>query len=478
MEQVVREDEINRYLIDGKDFIDDDLFTRLINETEVDEARIHEIIKKSRNLERLDLDEVAQLIALPTGHALWDEIFQAAHDIKDSVYGNRIVTFAPLYVSNHCVNNCQYCGYRTENSAITRKRLSDDEIRAEVKALVEAGHKRLIMVYGEHPLSDYEYIAQTLKVAYAVKSGNGEIRRINVNAAPLSIKSLQVLRDVGIGTYQVFQESYDRKRYAEIHPTGLKANYRWRLYALHRSLEAGADDVGMGALFGVADWRFELLGLLAHTIDLEKRFGGVGPHTISFPRIEHAVNTPYIEQSPWRIDDQTFTKIVAIIRLMVPYTGMILTCREPAAIRERLLELGVTQLDFGSNIGVGAYSQAQEDHARQQFVLSDTRTLDEGIRWLATRGRITSFCTADYRLGRTGRQFMCIAKKGNIQHMCRPNAVLTFTEYLLDYASPETKAAGAALVERELEAIHPAELQKHARELLARIHAGERDLYI
>jgi len=478
MDQVVREDEIERYLVNGRDFVDDDLFTRLIGETRFDEGRVREIIAKARSLARLDLDEAAQLVAIPKEHGIWDEIFKAAGEIKNSVYGNRIVTFAPLYVSNLCVNNCQYCGYRTENGAITRKRLTDEEIRAEVKALVEAGHKRLIMVYGEHPQSDYEYIAQTIKVAYSVKSGNGEIRRVNVNAAPLSVDSLRVLRDVGIGTYQVFQETYDRKTYANIHPSGLKANYRWRLYALHRSLEAGADDVGMGALFGVSDWRFEILGLLAHTIDLENRFGGVGPHTISFPRIEPAVNTPWIDNSAWKIDDETFIRIVAIIRLMVPYTGMILTCREPAAVRERLLDQGVTQLDFGSNIGVGAYSQAREDHARQQFVLSDTRTLDEGIRWLASRGRITSFCTADYRLGRTGRQFMCIAKKGHIQHMCRPNAVLTFMEYLLDYASPETRSVGAALVERELDGITPPELQRHTRELLARIWNGERDLYI
>lgn len=478
MEQVVHEDEIERYLSKGQDFINDELFTRLLSTSQVDEARIRDIIAKSSALERLELDEAAQLIALPQHHPLWEEIFHAAGRIKNSVYGNRIVTFAPLYVSNYCINNCQYCGYRKENSAITRKQLSDQEIKDEVKALIDAGHKRLIMVYGEHPRSDYDYIAHTLRLAYGVKSGKGEIRRINVNAAPLAIESLRVLREVGIGTYQVFQETYDRRVYAQLHPSGLKANFRWRLYALHRSLEAGADDVGMGALFGLSDWRFELLGLLAHTIDLETRFGGVGPHTISFPRIEPAVNTPYVEKAPARIDDETFIRIVAIIRLMVPYTGMILTCRESTGVRERLLDLGVTQLDFGSNIGVGAYSQAREDHARQQFVLSDTRSLDEGIRWLASRGRITSFCTADYRLGRTGRQFMCIAKKGQIQHMCRPNAVLTFMEYLLDYATPETKAVGAALIERELADITPLELQEHTKELLQRIKNGERDLFV
>ena len=300
--------------------------------------------------------------------------------------------------------------------------------------------------------SDYDYIAQTLKVAYSVKSGNGEIRRVNVNAAPLSVDSLRVLRDVGIGTYQVFQETYHRQNYETIHPSGLKANYRWRLYALHRSLEAGADDVGMGALFGVSDWRYEILGLLAHTIDLENRFGGVGPHTISFPRIEPAVNTPWIDNSAWKIDDETFIRIVAIIRLMVPYTGMILTCREPAAVRERLLDQGVTQLDFGSNIGVGAYSQAREDHARQQFVLSDTRTLDEGIRW--PHGRM-SFCTADHRLGRTGRQFMY--RQEGISSICYYGAYL--------HGIPITHHGNTACQQRlgEPDGITP-ELQRHTRD--------------
>jgi len=485
MQTVVREDEIERYMEDGRDFIDDALFERLLREARFDAARTREIIAKAETLTRLELDEAAALFAIPREHELWQEVFAAAGRIKESVYGNRVVTFAPLYISNHCVNACRYCGYRLENTAITRMRLSDEEILAEVEALVRVGHKRLVLVFGEHPNSDYEYIAHTMRLVYGVHAGNGNIRRTNINAAPLSIEALRVLHDVGIGTYQVFQETYNRRVYAEAHPSGLKAHYRWRLYAMHRAMEAGVDDVGMGVLFGLGDWRFELLGLLAHTIDLEKRFDGVGPHTISFPRIEPAVNTPYAESAasvrnagPGRVDDETFARAVAVIRLMVPYTGMIVTARESLAIRDRLLDTGITQLDLGSNIGVGKYSQASEDHSRQQFVLSDTRSLDDGIRWLASRGRITSFCTADYRLGRTGREFMCVAKKGCIQHMCRPNAVLTFKEYLLDYASPETRALGDAIITRELAGIAPGAVKDHALSLLARIEAGERDLYL
>ncbi|MDR2733927.1 MAG: [FeFe] hydrogenase H-cluster radical SAM maturase HydG [Spirochaetota bacterium] len=474
----VREDQIERYLENGRDYIDDALFTRLLAETAFDPGRAREVIAKSLGLERLELAEAAALIAIPREHELWQEVCAAAGRIKESVYGNRIVTFAPLYVNNHCVNACEYCGYRRTNSAITRKRLTDEELTAEIEALVQAGHKRLVMVFGEHPQADYDYIAHTMKIAYSVSVGRGNIRRTNINAAPLSIEALRVLHDVGIGTYQVFQETYNRAAYAAVHPSGLKAHYRWRLYSMHRAMEADVDDVGIGALFGIADWRFDLLGLLAHTIDLEKRFGGVGPHTISFPRIEPAVNTPWVETSPWRVHDDDFAHAVAVIRLMVPYTGMIVTAREGLAMRDRLLDTGVTQLDLGSNIGVGKYSQAAEDHAHQQFVLNDTRSLDDGIRWLASRGRITSFCTADYRLGRTGREFMCVAKKGEIQHMCRPNAVLTFKEYLLDYASPETRALGETLITRELAGIAPPALKERTLGLLARIEAGERDLFI
>jgi 2-iminoacetate synthase len=478
MRTQVREEEIAPYLEGERDFIDDALFERLLAETVFDPVRAREVIAKSLGLERLELAEAAALIAIPREHELWQEVCAAAGRIKESVYGNRIVTFAPLYVSNHCVNACEYCGYRQGNAAITRKRLTDAELIAEVEALVEAGHKRLVLVYGEHPDSDYDYIAHTMRLVYGVSVGRGNIRRANINAAPLSIEALRVLHDVGIGTYQVFQETYNREAYARVHPSGIKAHYRWRLYSMHRAMDAQVDDVGIGALFGIADWRFDLLGLLAHTIDLEKRFGGVGPHTISFPRIESAVNTPFVAASPWRVHDDDFAHAVAIIRLMVPYTGMIVTARENLEMRDRVLDTGVTQLDLGSNIGVGKYSQAKEDHAHQQFVLSDTRTLDDGIRWLASRGRITSFCTADYRLGRTGREFMCVAKKGEIQHMCRPNAVLTFKEYLLDYASPETRSLGEALITRELAGIAPPALKERTLGLLARIEAGERDLFI
>lgn len=480
MSRVIKQDEIDKYLKNGKDFIDEALIHRSLQNTVDPEPQyIRDIINKAKTLTRLDPEETAALINLsPENKELWQEIFQAAKAIKLSVYGRRIVTFAPLYASNHCVNNCLYCGYRTGNTATSRQRLSPSEIEAETRALINAGHKRLIMVYGEHPLSDADYIAESLKTVYSIKENRGEIRRANINAAPLSIRQLQMLKEVGIGTYQVFQETYHRETYAEVHRSGIKSNYRWRLYALHRSLEAGADDVGMGALFGLYDWRFEVMSLLLHTMDLEENFGGIGPHTISFPRLVSAQGTPFVQESPWLVDDSAFERIVAILRLSVPYTGMILTCRESETVRNNIIELGVTQLDFGSHIGIGEYSSRQDETNKQQFSLNDTRTLDEGIRWLADHGYITSFCTAGYRCGRTGEQFMDVAKHGKVHQLCMPNAVLTFQEYLLDFASEETKARGEYLIQKELNAIENPQLKELITGYLERIRNGERDLYV
>ncbi len=480
MENVIKQDQIDKYLNNGKDFIDEaKIIEQIEGNKNPDKKRILDIINKALNLERLAPDETAALINLdPDEKELWHEIYKAAKEIKLKVYGNRIVTFAPLYVSNYCVNNCQYCGYRIENKKIVRKQLTDEELKEEVEALVSEGHKRLIMVYGEHPLSDAEYIAHTLEVTYSVKVGNGEIRRVNVNAAPFSIEDLKLLKEVGIGTYQVFQETYHHETYKKLHPQGIKSNYRWRLYALHRSLEAGADDVAIGALFGLYDWKFEVMGLLYHAIDLEEKFGGVGPHTISFPRLEPAVGTPFYTKTKYLVDDDTFKRIVAIIRLSVPYTGMILTCRESPKVREEVLELGVTQLDFGSNIGIGEYSKHGLDYSKQQFLLNDSRSLDEGIRWLAQKGHIVSFCTAGYRCGRTGHYFMDIAKNGKVHTLCMPNAILTYKEYLDDYASPETKKIGEQLIQKELENIENPELKKIVIEYLERLDKGERDLYV
>ena len=476
---VIKQDEIDRYLKDDKCFIDEaQIWRHLEQNANPDPARIKDIIAKSRALHRLEPDETAALLHC-TDEDLWQEIYETGLQIKQEVYGRRIVFFAPLYVANLCVNNCAYCGYRSENEAIVRGALTMDGLRDEVRALVSKGHKRLIMVYGEHPCSDADYIAETIRTAYETKVDNGEIRRVNINAAPLSIEDFAKLHEVGIGTYQVFQETYHRPTYERLHPQNtLKGNYLWRLYALHRAQEAGIDDVAIGALIGLYDYRFEVMGLLMHAIDLEERFDGVGPHTISFPRLEPAVNTPWLENPQYKVADDQFKKLVATIRLSVPYTGMILTCRENPQLRRDVMMVGCTQLDAGSNIAIGGYAAEQEAGEKQQFMLSDNRSLDEVIHELAQMGMITSFCTAGYRCGRTGEYFMKIAKAGKVHCMCMPNAILTFQEYLEDYASPETKAIGAKLVQEELERLPVAELREHVKGLLNRVKAGERDLYI
>jgi len=318
IDNVIKPDQLEKYLNRGRDFINEELINQaLLANQNPAKTRLREIIAKALELERLNPDETAALLNC-SDEDIWQEMYQAGYRVKEKVYGRRIVTFAPLYVSNYCVNSCVYCGFRSENGQTIRHQLSLEEVEAEVAALVQQGHKRLIMVYGEHPASDVHYIAQTLIRAYNTKVGNGEIRRVNVNAAPMSVDDLKVLRDVGIGTFQVFQETYHHKSYQRLHPRGIKANYHWRLYSLHRAMEAGVDDVGIGALFGLYDWKFEVMGLLLHTIDLEQKFGGVGPHTISVPRIEPAVNTPFTQKTRYLVDDYSFKNLVTGIRLSVP----------------------------------------------------------------------------------------------------------------------------------------------------------------
>lgn len=478
MDNVIKPEEVEKFRKNGKDFINEtSIQEKLMANKQPEKQRIREIIAKALELNRLNPDETAALLNC-TDEELWQEMYAAGLKIKQKVYGRRIVTFAPLYISNYCVNNCVYCGYRIGNQETTRKRMSMEELAAEIKALISKGHKRLIMVYGEHPRSDVHYIAETLQVAYSTKEGNGEIRRANVNAAPLAIDDYKILRDVGIGTFQVFQETYHRPTYQRLHPSGLKADYAWRLYSLHRAMEAGVDDVGIGALFGLYDWKFDVMGLLMHTIDLEERFGGVGPHTISFPRLQPAVNTPFVEEDPYLVKDDIFKKLVTVIRLSVPYTGMILTARENAGIRNDVINVGCTQIDAGSNIGIGGYSEETLDYNRQQFILGDNRSLDEAIRDMAKLGYITSFCTAGYRCGRTGNYFMEIAQKGKVHNLCMPNAILTFKEYLLDYASDETRNEAEFLIEQELAALPSEQVRKSVSEMLNRIENGARDLFL
>ncbi|MDK2897684.1 MAG: 2-iminoacetate synthase [Candidatus Atribacteria bacterium] len=479
MENIVKEEEIEKYLENGRDFIDDTQIESLLAETKNPEPqKVRDIIDKSLSLARLEPEETATLLNV-TNPELWEEMYQAGGVLKRKVYGDRIVTFAPLYCSSFCVNNCLYCGFRQDNQLQQRQRLTQEEVKQETETLISLGHKRLVMVYGEHPLSDIDYIANTVQTVYHTRVGQGEIRRVNINAAPMDVDRLRILKEVGIGTFQVFQETYHHQTYRQVHPRGIKSHYQWRLYALHRAQEAGIDDVAIGALFGLYDWKFEVMGLLYHTIDLEKHFDGVGPHTISFPRLEAAVNTPFIQTSRYRVSDQNFKRLVTVLRLSVPYTGLIITAREPAHIRKEVIPVGCTQTDASTRIGIGAYSerQSQQELDRQQFEIGDSRSLDEVIQELAQMGYLTSFCTAGYRCGRTGRYFMDIAKKGKVHHFCIPNAILTFKEYLMDYASPQTREIGEKLISEKLFQIDQG-IKPKVEEYLQRIDQGERDLRI
>jgi len=442
-----------------EDFIDEAAIEELLVRHRSSEPKtVEDILEKARqNATRgalLSPEDVA-VLANVQDPQLWQAVFETADWIKRTVYGNRIVLFAPLYVSSPCVNNCAYCGFRSGNRDVQRRTLDMAELRAELTALVRAGHKRLIMVYGEHPASDCEYMCRTVEAAYQVKSGPGEIRRANVNAAPLFVEEYKAVRSVGIGTYQVFQETYHRPTYRKLHPAGtLKGEFDWRVFSLHRAQEAGIDDVALGVLFGLYDWRFELLGLLYHAMALEQAFG-VGPHTISYPRLEPALNTPIATGSPHRVSDDDFRKIVAVIRLMCPYTGSILTAQErPELRREVIRQGGVSQMDAGSRIAVGGYAEMDREHVpdRQQFMLADTRSLDDFILDLCREGYLPSFCTAGYREGRTGANFMPLAKHATVKNFCVANGILTFEEYLADYATEPVRRIGReTIIPRYLE---------------------------
>ena len=441
-----------------------------------DAIRIKDIVDKSLAKQRLNPDETAALINV-TNPELKELILEGAHTLKERIYGNRIVLFAPLYVGNECINDCVYCGFRISNKECNRATLSKEELIAETEALEDKGHKRLIMVYGEHPEYSPEYIAETVQTVYNVKHNKGEIRRVNINAAPLDIEGFRTVKSVGIGTYQIFQETYNEEMYKKLHPSGPKSNFLWRLDGLDRAMQAGIDDLGIGALMGLYDWHFEVMGLLYHTIHLETRFG-VGPHTISFPRIEPAIGTDFTMHPPYQVSDEDFKLLIAAIRLSVPYTGMILTAREPIAVRDEVMHYGISQIDAGSSIGVGDYAHKDEESKRKsQFVLGDTRTLDDVIYELASSGYIPSFCTSCYRAGRTGEHFMEFAIPGFVKRFCTPNALLTFAEYLYDYASPRTKKVGLELIDREVAKIEDPQMYVSVQENLAKMKEGIRDLH-
>jgi 2-iminoacetate synthase len=457
-------------------FIDPDEFWDLIKNTKPSPERVREVIAKSLDKQRLTLEETSVLINADSPELI-EEIKEGARELKKKVYGNRIVLFAPLYVGNKCTNNCTYCGFRTSNKFAVRQTLSDPQLVKEVEALEDNGQKRLILVYGEHPAYDAEYIAHTVRTVYSVKKGNGEIRRVNINAAPLDIDGFRKVKDAGIGTYQIFQETYHKETYQKYHLGGKKMDYDYRLTALDRAQEAGIDDVGIGALFGLYDWRFEVLGLVRHTNHFEACYR-VGPHTISFPRIQDASS---VNVDPrYMVSHDEFIRLVAILRLAVPYTGMILTARENAMVRREVMKFGVSQIDGGTKLEMGSYSESineEQDLNKEQFKINDSRSLNEIIDELLDDGYLPSFCTACYRKGRTGEHFMEFSVPGFIKRFCSPNAILTLAEYLEDYASPDTAGKGWKVIEDNIRELENEKIVSQIRERLALIRDGKRDLY-
>lgn len=450
------------------DFVDDERLEGLLVLPAPEPSRVRELVAKSLCREALDVEETAELLRAQ-GPDLEEEIAAGARRLKQEVYGNRIVLFAPLYVGNDCVNDCAYCGFRRSNPASVRCTLEGAALEREVRALERQGHKRLILVFGEHPRYDARLIADSVRTVYAVREGRGgEIRRVNVNAAPLDAEGFRLVHQAGIGTYQVFQETYHHATYARVHPRGSrKADYLWRLDSLSRAMEAGCDDVGIGALFGLHDWRFEVLGLVSHACHLKARHG-VGPHTISFPRLRPAPGV--LLDARHFVSDSDFLRLVAVLRLAVPYTGLICTAREEAEVRREALRLGVSQIDGGSRIDLGGYAHPDSpEREKAQFDLGDTRGLDEVMAELVEDGHLPSFCTACYRLGRTGEHFMEFAVPGFIKRFCTPNALCTLAEYLRDYASPETRRKGEALIAGELARVPESKLKERLVDGLRRI---------
>lgn len=493
----IKQDEIDRYMDKARDFINDDYIRKTLEANHnVEKQRIRDILSKAHEIQLMDDADVAALCNI-TDPDLRAEVFKAAEEIKKQVYDNRIVMFAPLYLSSKCVNACRYCGFRADNTAQQRTVLTQAEVEEETHVLASRiGHKRLVIVFGEHPESAADYIVDCMKTIYSVhdkvRNGVGEIRRVNVNAAPMSIADLKKLEKGGIGTFQVFQETYDHEIYKTMHPSStLKGNYGWRLYALHRAMDAGIDDVAIGCLFGLADWRFDVIGMVNHARDLEKRFG-LGPHTLSVPRLEKAIGTDFSFIKNW-VSDEDFKYLVAVLRVAIPYAGLIVTNREkPETIRQ--LSNIITQRDADSRIGLRAYSEAykaglntsadRQSLEKEQFELSDTRSLDEVIREAASLGHIVSFCTAGYRCGRTGKKIMDLLRSGQEGCFCKLNAVLTFQEWLDDFGSEETRKIGMDLIKKEIDEIkertpsyYPEALFKKFYDDYQKVLQGQRDLY-
>lgn len=435
---------------------------------------ISRILEKARLKKGLSHREASVLLA-SNDEKVNEQIFQLAREIKQEFYGNRIVMFAPLYLSNYCVNGCLYCPYHYKNKHIARKKLTQEEIIKEVTALQDMGHKRLAIEAGEDPVNNpIEYILECIHTIYSVKHKNGSIRRVNVNIAATTVENYRKLKEAGIGTYILFQETYNRKSYEELHPTGPKHDYAYHTEAMDRAMEGGIDDVGLGVLFGLESYRYEFAGILMHAEHLEA-VHGVGPHTISVPRVKHAddIDPDVFDNS---IPDDIFTKIVACIRIAVPYTGMIISTRESEACRRKVLDVGISQISGGSKTSVGGYYEPEpEEDKSEQFDVSDKRTLDEVVNWLMKLGYIPSFCTACYREGRTGDRFMTLLKAGQIQNCCLPNALITLKEYLIDYASDDTKKTGYEMINQEIQNVPNVKARETLVKYLAALDEGQRD---
>lgn len=440
-----------------------------------DNVKIKEVLSKAREMKGLDLSDVAVLTGISDPEML-GELFNTANEVKETIYGKRLVLFAPLYISNMCSNECVYCAFRATNKEIVRSSLSQEQITREVEILINQGHKRILMVAGEsYPNQGFQYVLDSIKTIYSVKTEHGEVRRVNVNIAPLNTEEFKMLKEEGIGTYQIFQETYHRETYQKVHLGGKKRDYNWRVWSLHRAMEAGIDDVGIGVLFGLFDYRFEILAMMQHIFELEHKFG-VGPHTISVPRLEPATGSDIASHPPFPVSDIDFRKIVAILRLAVPYTGIIMSTRETAKMRRETFALGVSQISAGSRTNPGGYEEETEDDPSGQFSLGDHRPLDEVIRDVASMGYVPSFCTACYRLGRTGQDFMDLAKPGDIKLHCAPNALSSFKEYLQNYAKPETVKIGNELIQKTISEMNGIAKQR-AEKLIKRVEAGRDDVY-
>jgi 2-iminoacetate synthase len=460
-------------------FIDEKLIHKLLEEKiNPKKKEIDKILTKALLLKGLELKEIAALINISDKTPL-EKLFKTALKIKKLIYGNRLVLFAPLYTSNYCSNNCLYCGFRRDNKDMKRKCLTLEEIKEEVRIILEQGHKRILMLMGEHVSEcSFDYFLKTIEAAYSVEDSKGSsIRRINVEIAPLTKEEFQKLNKVKIGTYTVFQETYHQETYEKMHPSGKKYDYFWRLYVMDRALENGLNDVGIGALFGLYDYRFEVLALIQHAKHLDDKYS-IGPHTISIPRIECAQNAPCAMNIPNPVSDKDFKKLVAVLRCAVPYTGMILSTREPSEMRKQVFNLGVSQISAGSKTNPGGYKESlinPEDE--EQFLLNDTRSTGEIIKSVIQQGFVPSFCTGCYRLKRVGKDFMDLAKPGLIKLHCLPNALTTLKEYLVDYADKETKQEGEDIIKKELINISDEKRREKTVEYLNRIENGERDLY-